>query len=313
MILSVANPSPLPAAPPLLQCTSTAPAPEGFPLHTLTADEKQSVQSLQTQTAAIFKSSPHLLTGTPLPGEEQWGTSNDTALRYLKACKFNVGKAYTMVLRSLQWRREYRPTEITPKDVEEESRNGKMFWSGFDRAGRPIFNLDASKVKSTDTERYLKLIVFNLERGVALCPGGVYQLTTVADVSNVTLFNQNPVSVSVQTLSILQAHYPERLGCTVVLDPSWTLWALWAVLSPFIDSGTRSKIYFTNSKKGLGGDNKTQQQQVEDSHAVGTGGWLESVDTLIDPSQLAVSMGGSYSYVYDHASYWKEAMKYLWK
>ncbi|KAI8833307.1 CRAL-TRIO domain-containing protein [Chytriomyces cf. hyalinus JEL632] len=310
MILSVANPSPLPAAPPLLQCATMAPAPEGFPLHNLTATEIQSVQSLQTQTSAIFTSSPPLLTGTPLPGEEQWATSNDTALRYLKACKFDVGKAYTMVLRSLQWRREYRPTEITPEDVEEESRNGKMFWSGFDRAGRPIFNLDAAKVKSTDTDRYLKLIVFNLERGVALCPGGVYQLTTVADVSNVSLFNQNPVSVSVQTLSILQAHYPERLGCTVVMDPSWTLWALWAVLSPFIDSGTRSKIYFTNSKD-LGGAKKTQ---VEDSNAaVGTGGWLESVDKLIDPSQLAVSMGGSYSYAYDHATYWKGAIKYLWK
>ncbi|KAJ3235082.1 hypothetical protein HDU81_000829 [Chytriomyces hyalinus] len=170
-----------------------------------------------------------------------------------------------------------------------------------------VFNIDAAKIKSTDTDAYLKLIVFNLERGVALCPGGVYQLTTVADVSNVTLFNQNPPGVSIQTLSILQAHYPERLGCTVVMDPSWTLWALWAVLSPFIDSGTRSKIYFTTSK---GVDKKTQG---EDGNAVGTGGWLESVDKLIDPEQLAESMGGSYSYVYDHASYWKVAMKYLWK
>ncbi|KAJ3060238.1 hypothetical protein HDU98_003762 [Podochytrium sp. JEL0797] len=151
-------------APPLLTPT-TKQTPK-----TLSESEWSGLRQLQAKVTELFEAD--VLTGNPLDGEQEWGTSDETAWRFMKANRFDVDRAFEGLKRTLQWRREYRPTEITPSEIEEESKNGKAFWSGFDTKGRPIFHIQASKLKSSDWTRYLKYLVFNLEHGVDLCPGG---------------------------------------------------------------------------------------------------------------------------------------------
>jgi hypothetical protein len=37
----------------------------------------------------------------------------------------------------LAWRREFKPDEINPDDIEQESLTGKEIINGFDKQGRP--------------------------------------------------------------------------------------------------------------------------------------------------------------------------------
>lgn len=45
-----------------------------------------------------------------------------------------------MLKETVNWRREYKPEEITIEEIDEEARTGKMYISPFkDKAGRSIF------------------------------------------------------------------------------------------------------------------------------------------------------------------------------
>ncbi|KAI8621189.1 CRAL-TRIO domain-containing protein [Chytriomyces sp. MP71] len=247
------------------------------------------------------------LTGVPLQGEREWATeTDDTAVRYLKACKFDIEKAHSMLTKSLQWRREFRPTEIKPEDIESESETGKAFWSGHDRQGRAIWNVDASKAKTTAPEKYLKLMAYNLEKGALLNPEGVTQLSVVADVGSTSMWNQNPVSVTLQLVNMLQNHYPEKLGMALCVNPSSFMWILWTMLSGFVDPNTKAKIFFTSSSP----DANTKKRGKNEE---GTAGWVSNIDDLIELDQLCSKSGGTYPYEYNHAEYWAEIKKRLWE
>ncbi|KAJ3058368.1 hypothetical protein HDU98_005518, partial [Podochytrium sp. JEL0797] len=124
------------------------------------------------------------LTGVPLPGEREW--ANDVMLmKYLRGAKFDIDRACAMISKTLQWRRDYRPTEITPQEIEEESKNGKAFFQGFDKLGRPVFILNSAITLSSDPERYLRFILFQIENGTRLCPFGVHKVCAIADVKGV--------------------------------------------------------------------------------------------------------------------------------
>lgn len=47
-----------------------------------------------------------------------------------------------------------------------------------------------------------------------------------------------------QVLSILQNHYPERLGLSLILHVPWLLDMFFKLIKPFIDPVTREKMKF---------------------------------------------------------------------
>lgn len=56
-----------------------------------------------------------------------------------------------------------------------------------------------------------------------------------------------------QTLSIIQRHYPERLGCAMITNVPFWLTTFYALIAPFIDPYTRAKLRFNSYpvKEGL--------------------------------------------------------------
>jgi hypothetical protein len=74
------------------------------------------------------------------------------------------------------------------------------------------------------------------------------------------------------TLHILQDQYPERLGQAILLSPPTLFHVAWKVIAPFLDARTTAKIHFVDPT-------------TEEGRAV--------MATLLDPSQLDVSLGGT--------------------
>ncbi|KAJ3286122.1 hypothetical protein HDU79_006732 [Rhizoclosmatium sp. JEL0117] len=290
--------------PPILSPPKPPPLQQGYPVSTLEPEHRPLFDKIRAHVDAVFANNS--LTGTPLPGEKEWA-DDETIVRYLRSTKFDADKACVNIVKTLQWRRDYRPTEITPAEIEPESINGKCFFQSFDHASRPIFILNSAITYSKDPERYLRLILFNLEHGTKLCPPGVSQVCAIADVEGVTMFNQNPLSITTRLAEVFQAHYPERLGWVCIMNPSWYLWVLAKLVLPWIDPVTKAKINFSTTRPKQ--KEKKSGSEETDESAVGTGGWIDDLSHLMDVGQLSVALGGKYDYVYEHSVYWPQFLK----
>ena len=60
------------------------------------------------------------------------------------------------------------------------------------------------------------------------------------------MFNAPPFKTSMETLNILQNHYPERLKRAFCIRPPFIFNAFWTMISPFIDPVTKDKIQMVN-------------------------------------------------------------------
>lgn len=83
----------------------------------------------------------------------------------------------------------------------------------------------------------------------------------------------------IQVLNILQTHYPERLGASLILNVPFLIHAFYKMISPLIDPVTRNKMKFN-------------PKPVQDG--------LFAADELFKDS----GWGGERDFVYDHDRYW---------
>lgn len=85
------------------------------------------------------------------------------------------------------------------------------------------------------------------------------------------LSGMSMIKMSLEVLSILSDHYPERLGTAWMVHVSWSFTFFWKAISPFLDSVTKKKIFFISKLPELkewidddvleveyGGDNDTE-------------------------------------------------------
>ncbi|KAI9338146.1 CRAL-TRIO domain-containing protein [Obelidium mucronatum] len=292
---------------PALLTPPTSVDPKYRILDNLTKDQSKSIKELQQRIRDMFVRGNELH-GVPLRDEEAWATTDECSWRFLKANKFNVNKAEAALMKTLQWRREFRPTEITPEEVEEEFKSGKAFWSGYDKIGRPVIHLASSKLKSSDSARFQKFIIFNLENSSKLCPEGIFQVTRTGHAKGLTMFNGLSIPESIKLVSIVQSHYPEKLGCSIDFDPTWVMWAVSSIMTTFMDDSTKSKLHLASSKPGV----QAGKRDSSNSKAKETGGWVDNVEELVDASQLPIYLGGTYSIQYDHNVHWKPFVERVW-
>lgn len=78
------------------------------------------------------------------------------------------------------------------------------------------------------------------------------KMAWLVDFVGYTRANSPPIKVSLQTMHILQNHYPERLGRAVSFQPPFIFEITWKAVSPFIDPVTKKKLVFINSKEPVG-------------------------------------------------------------
>lgn len=117
-----------------------------------------------------------------------------------------------MLKNTILWRRDFRPDQLDPSYIRPEAETGKMYYSGFDRSGRPLWVMRPRNQNSKDNERQIKHIVFCLERGIRLMPQGVETVDIIIDFKGAMASSHPSLSTSKKFLEILGNHYPERLG-----------------------------------------------------------------------------------------------------
>ncbi|KAI9718077.1 MAG: hypothetical protein M1812_004335 [Candelaria pacifica] len=214
-------------------------------------------------------------TTSPITDPERMWLTRECLLRYLRAVKWNSAEAPKRLLATLTWRREYDLASHTPDYISVENETGKQVILGYDNAARPCLYLNPGKQNTARSERQIQHLVFMLERVIDLMVPGQETLSLLVNFKESSGGSNPSVGQGRQTLSILQTHYPERLGRALVINVPWAVWGFFKLITPFIDPLTREKLKFN-----------------------------EDLRQHVPPAQLLKTHGGDIEFHYDHATYW---------
>ncbi|KAI9830469.1 MAG: hypothetical protein M1826_004706 [Phylliscum demangeonii] len=211
----------------------------------------------------------------PVTDDERMWLSRECLLRYLRATKWNAVEAPKRLLATLVWRREYGVEKLTAEYISPEAETGKQVVLGFDNSARPCLYLRPSQQNTKRSDRQIEHLVFMMERVIDLMVPDQDTMALLIDFGDSSNSSIPSVSQGRQTLNILQGHYPERLGRSLIINVPWAVWGFFKLISPFIDPLTREKMKFN-----------------------------EDLRRHVPPEQLWTMMGGELHFQYDHATYW---------
>lgn len=206
--------------------------------------------------------------------ERMW-LSRECLLRYLRASKWVVATAATRLQATLSWRREWGIQQHNADYISEENATGKQVIIGFDKEGRPCLYLNPHRQNTKGKEKQMHHLVFMLERCIDLMPPGQESLALLVNFSHTRQGQGASPAQGIQTIQILQNHYPERLGISIVQEVPWYIKLFFKAINPFIDPVTRDKLKFD---------------------------W--DLKLLIPPEQLLKEFGGDVDFEYEHDVYW---------
>ncbi|KAL4907253.1 hypothetical protein BDW74DRAFT_148808 [Aspergillus multicolor] len=198
-------------------------------------------------------------------------------LRFLRARKFDVGKSFNMMLRSMLWRiKQVRVDEKVllnteldalretkdkskPHEAKEaegflsQMRMGKCYQHGHDKQGRPVgvVRVKLHKPSAQSTEAINRFILHVIESTRLLLVPPVDTVTIVFDLTGFSLSNMEypPVKFIIECF---QDNYPESLGNLLIHNAPWIFSGIWKIIKGWMDPVIVSKVHFTNSVKDLG-------------------------------------------------------------
>lgn len=207
--------------------TSNPPAREP-----LTADQQakyDTVFKTVSEWETVPVSSEKNAATAPISDDERMWLTRECLLRYLRASKWNVSDATTRLQRTLTWRREYGMEKLTADYISPENETGKQILLGYDIHGRPCLYLLPSNQNTEKSDRQIQHLVFMLERVIDIMGPGQETLALVVNYNDSKSGQNATVSQAKQTLSILQNHYPERMGRALVINGMYTVYAFVSV------------------------------------------------------------------------------------
>ncbi|CZT04141.1 related to PDR16 protein [Rhynchosporium agropyri] len=218
----------------------------------------------------------------PVTEDEIMWLTKECLLRYLRATKWVTAEAAKRLLGTLTWRREYGVGELTGDYISPENETGKQIILGFDIQARPCLYLNPGRQNTEPSPKQVQHLVFMIERVINLMvPGQETMALLIHHKSSKTKSHAGPgLSQGKEVLSILQTHYPERLGRALIINIPWVVTVFYKLITPFIDPLTRQKLVFN-----------------------------EDMRKHVPPQQLWNEFSGDLDFEYDHEAYWPALMK----
>ncbi|OBA28948.1 CRAL/TRIO domain-containing protein [Hanseniaspora valbyensis NRRL Y-1626] len=228
---------------------------------------------------------------------EVYWLSDKCLYRYLRACKWALHDAKERLVSTLVWRREFGIVKLKEEvkdvkerekylgfdDISEENETGKQLLLGYDNDLRPILYLKPGRQNTKPSQMHINHLVFMLERCIDLMDENLQEkLTLLMDFKKkhddlTGLPKTKPsMRINIQTINILQTHYPERLGKALLFNMTWVAKSVLQMSLPFMDPMTKSKIVYD----------------------------VKDVEKYVQRNQLDKEYGGSILFKYEHDEYW---------
>ncbi|KAL8509254.1 hypothetical protein ACS0TY_016448 [Phlomoides rotata] len=203
---------------------------------------------------------PDSMWGIPLLGNVD-ERADVVLLKFLRARDFRVHDSLNMLLKCLNWRKEFGAETVLEEDLGFKELEGSVaYMQGIDRGAHPVcynaygvfkdkemyekFFGDDEKLK-----KFLRWRVQVLERGIKLLhfkPGGVNSIIQVTDLKDMPKRELRVASNHI--LSLFQDNYPEMVARKIFVNVPWYFSLLYSMFSPFLTQRTKSK--FVISKEG---------------------------------------------------------------
>lgn len=222
--------------------------------------------------------------------DKAWLT-RECFFRYLRATKWVLKDCLERIELTLAWRREFGidknfedENKVNGKLVSNENATGKQVVLGYDNDARPCLYLKPGRQNTKTSVVQVQHLVYMLERVIDFMPSGQDSLALLIDFKptdvGISTGKIPPMGTGRQVLHILQTHYPERLGKSLLCNIPLLGWTFLKIIHPFIDPLTREKLVF--------------DQPFPD---------------YVPTEQLDKEVGGDVNFVYEHDKYWPELIK----
>ncbi|KAH6798276.1 SEC14 cytosolic factor family protein / phosphoglyceride transfer family protein [Perilla frutescens var. hirtella] len=224
----------------------------------LKTSERRALKELKDKLMSAH--GPASMWGIPLLGNAD-ERADVVLLKFLRARDFRVHDALNMLLKCLNWRREFGADAVLEEDLGLKELEGAVaYMHGFDRCGHPVcYNAYGvfkdremyDKVFGDDEKlnKFLRWRVQILERGIKLLhfkPGAVNSIIQVTDLKDMP--KRELRAASNHILSLFQDNYPEMVARKIFINVPWYFSLLYSMFSPFLTQRTKSK--FVISKEG---------------------------------------------------------------
>ncbi|KAK6542293.1 hypothetical protein TWF694_006253 [Orbilia ellipsospora] len=206
-------------------------------------------------------------------------------LRFLRARKWDVEKAITMMLTTIHWRSQTMHLEDIVKKGEcledagfmHQLRAGKSYIHGRDKENRVVCYVPARLHKPSDqsAESLEQFTVWLMETTRIVHQESADTSCLVFDMTGFSVSNMDYNSVKFMAMCF-EAHFPECLGVCLVHNAPWFFQGIWKVIKGWLDPVVASKVHFTSGASGLskfidkkdipkslGGDENWTYQYVE--------------------------------------------------
>ncbi|KAL7151584.1 hypothetical protein ABFS83_04G041400 [Erythranthe nasuta] len=200
------------------------------------------------------------LWGVPLLPKEGHEGTDIVLMKFLKAKRYKVHEAFTLLRRTLKWRAEFRPDE----NLEELRPEIDSLWfsSGKDEEGRPLCytmlgNESHKKLLSAGDDQkcrdYLRWRVLSVEKAIQnlnFRPGGTDSIIQIIDLKNATGPAKKEVRLIYnKMMTLVHDHYPGLVYKNLIINvPSWFL-ALNTLNLRLITQKSRNKFIFVKPSK----------------------------------------------------------------
>ncbi|XP_015935681.1 uncharacterized protein LOC107461651 [Arachis duranensis] len=143
--------------------------------------------------------------------------NNDELRRFYAASNNDFSCFLTSIKKTVRWREAYRI--LTEEELEKWSK--VVFWHGYDVMHRPCLivklGLACSTLASEDRPRFAQAVVSHVEHGIVqLVDADNPQITVLVDCEGLSPL-KIPMQMMKSCCSLLQEHFPNRLGCLFVI------------------------------------------------------------------------------------------------
>ncbi|RLL97793.1 hypothetical protein CFD26_107094 [Aspergillus turcosus] len=220
-------------------------------------------------------------------------------LRFLRARKWDVPKAFVMMLEAILWRmKEFHVDEevlakgelhalkasrdtsnaVAAKNANDflaQMRMGKAYVHGFDKLGRPIvvIRVKLHNPGAQSDETLNQFIIHVIESVRLLLVPPVETAAVVFDMTGFGLSNMEYPAVKF-IIKCFEANYPESLGVLLIHNAPWVFSSIWRLIRGWMDPVIVAKVQFTKN--------------------------IDELEKFISRDQIVKELGGAEDWTYEY-------------